>query len=72
MKKKFEKNLAVLVTMHTLSCLNGDYSDQYPKEIAEKIENLVQDLIAYNAKGYPHADMLSSQLYEIVEYKNPH
>ncbi len=71
MIKKYERNLATLVTFHVLNSLNIIFSYSYPKEISKKINDLLKDLIDYYDKDYPkNLDIISDKLYEVVEFKS--
>lgn len=71
MIKKYERNLATLVTFHILNSLNIIFSYSYPKEISKKINDLLKDLIDYYDKDYPkNLDIISDKLYEVVEFKS--
>lgn len=71
MIKKYERNLATLVTFHVLNSLNINFSYSYPKEISKKINDLLKDLIDYYDKDYPkNLDIISDKLYEVVEFKS--
>lgn len=71
MIKKYERNLATLVTFHVLNSLNINFSYSYPKEISEKINNLLNDLISYYDKDYPKdLDIISDKLFEVIEFKS--
>lgn len=71
MIKKYERNLATLITFHVLNSLNINFSYSYPKEISKKINDLLKDLIDYYDKDYPkNLDIISDKLYEVVEFKS--
>ncbi len=71
MIKKYERNLATLVTFHVLNSLNIIFSYSYPKEISKKINDLLKDLIDYYDKDYPkNLDIISDKLYEVIEFKS--
>lgn len=71
MIKKYERNLATLVTFHVLNSLNINFSYSYPKEISVKIKDLLNDLISYHDKDYPKDfDIISDKLIEVIEFKS--
>ena len=71
MIKKYERNLATLITFHVLNSLNINFSYSYPKEISKKKNDLLKDLIDYYDKDYPkNLDIISDKLYEVVEFKS--
>lgn len=69
-KRKYERNLPALVTFHTLISLYINFSDGYPKEISDKIEDLLKSLADYSDKDYPKDhEIVSTKLYEVIEFR---